>query len=208
MKLWMAAPAVALVLGTGTGTAMADANSMLTVAVGTGMSITRSKDLDSSAWQSAVAPELNLRLKMFKVLALELGFTPGREAPTDVELCYDSTYRMSALLYLVPLDSFGLYAKLGFGGDRISDMVSVTSPSNSYHGGGGVDVYLWDHLAVGAEFLLLTPGITAVEDAILRRVLTVAGGEDAPKKSLDELSMTDFVSGDNFRTTLSLRYFF
>lgn len=207
MKLWMAAPAAALVLGTGMGSAMADANSMLTVAVGTGMSVTRSKDLDSNAWRNAVAPEINLRLRLFRALAFELGFTPGREAPTDVELCYDSTYRASALLYLVPLDSFGLYAKLGFGGDRVSDMVSVTSPSNSYHGGGGIDVYLWDHLAVGAEFLLLTPGVTAVEDAILRRALTT-GGEDAPKKSLDELSMTDFVSADNFRTTLSLRYFF
>jgi hypothetical protein len=72
-------------------------------------------------------------------------------------------------------------------------MVTFSSASNSYHFGGGVEVYLTDHLAVGSEVLFLLPGARSVVDKMMR------------DQAIPEIG--DLVNPRNFRVALGARYY-
>ena len=193
--------------------AQADSNSLVTVGVGTSIGMTRAKDISASA-RNALSTEVNLKLKLFHVLGAEFGFTPNNPLTSDdQQLVLDSRFRLSGLLYLVPLDVVGVYAKAGIGGTQVTDLVKVTSDSNSYHAGGGLDVYIGDNVSVGAEFLVLLPGVMSIQKSIMKQALKAetaeASGDTASDgNALKDLEVSDFVSPQNFRASLSVRYFF
>lgn len=172
--------------------AFADATSLLTASVGGSFSLGQSGDPGARPALS-VGPELELRVRVLRALAFEIGVRPLDELPDEGSLVYSSRFRWSGILYLLPLDAFGLYAKAGLGGASLEDMVTFSSASNSYHFGGGVEVYLTDHLAVGSEVLFLLPGARSVVDKMMR------------DQTIPELG--DLVNPRNFRVALGARYY-
>jgi hypothetical protein len=188
--------------------ALADAHSLVTVSVGTAFAFGQASDPRSEA-RSSATPDLELRLRLFHVMAFDFSYSPLDRPQANAQLTFSSQFRASAVLYLVPLEVLGVYAKAGIGGQSLGDLATVTSPTNSYHGGGGVEVYLTDHVALGAEFLVLVPGVTSIQkavanDLVRRQALVAAGGSDTDQG----LGVGDFLSAQNFRTSVNLRYFF
>ena len=186
----------------------------MTLGLGTGFGFTRAKDLTADSSQNGVGAEISMRLKLFRVLGAEVAMTPlGSRNDDGSDLVFDSKFRLSGLLYLVPLDVLGVYAKAGIGGQSFTDLVKLTDESNSYHAGGGLDVYVGDHVAIGAEFLVLLPGVDSVSKALIRKALTAeqSGPSNAGAPVNDPLagvSMSDFVNARNFRASMNVRYYF
>lgn len=190
--------------------ASADSGSLFTVALGTSVGVSRTGDLRADAHES-VSPSVDLRLRLFRVMGLDIGYSPLTSNDPSSTLVYQGPLSLSAVLYLVPLSSFGLYAKAGVSGADPKDLFTLTADANAYHGGGGLEVYLGEHFAVGAEFLVLLPGLRSVEkalvaDALRRSALRETSGAAAAADK--PLEVGDFVHGGNFKTSLSLRYFF
>lgn len=190
--------------------ARADSNSLFTVALGTSLNVSRAQDLRADAHET-VSPELDLRLRLFRVMGLELSYSPLSANDPSSTLVYQGQLSMSAVLYLVPLENFGLYAKAGISAGDPKDLFSATADSNAYHSGGGFEVYLGDHFALGAEFLVLMPGLASVEkavtaDALRRSALREAGSVAAAAEK--PLELGDFIKASNFKTSVALRYFF
>jgi hypothetical protein len=138
-------------------------------------------------------PQLELRVRLLRALAFEVGVRPLDGLPAEGSLVYSSRLRWSGILYLVPLDDFGLYAKAGLGGNSFEDMITFSAPGNSYHFGGGLEVYLTEHIAVGSEVLFLLPGARSVVDKMMRdQVIPEVG---------------DLLDPRNFQVSLGARYY-
>ena len=197
--------------------ARADVTDDITLGVGTAVGVTHSKDLGDEAYAS-VGAEVNLKVKAFEVIALEAAVSTAASDAATQRLVFDSRFRLSALIYAIPTDYFGIYLKTGIGALNIGELVSVTAPTNSYHGGGGIDVYVSDNVVIGAEFLVLVPGVTSMENAVISHALSAESErpedgdqqtEEAPAPDMFAgLEVSDFISAENFRASLSLRYFF
>ncbi len=218
MKLSVALLGAVFALATIETTASADVTDDITVGIGTGVGVTHSKDLGDEAYAS-VGAEVNLKVKAFEVIALEAAISTAASDVANQRLVFDSRFRLSALIYVVPTDYFGLYLKTGIGALDVGDLASVTAETNSYHGGAGLDVYLSDNVVIGGEFLILIPGVTSMENAFISHALTgsdserpedgdqaAAGGSN--QDMLMGLEVSDFISVENFRASLSLRYYF
>ncbi len=172
--------------------AHADATSLLTASLGASFSMGQSGD-PGAATSLQVGPEIELRVRVLRALAFEVGVRPLDSLPSEGSLVYSSRFRWSGLLYILPLDAFGMYAKAGLGGANLEDMVTFSSATNSYHFGGGLEVYLDDNFAIGSEVLFLLPGARSVVDKMMR------------DQTVPELG--DLVDPRNFRVSVGARYY-
>lgn len=184
--------ALAVIFSSPASAAHADATSLLTASLGASFSLGQSGDPGGNA-AFQVGPEIELRVRVLRALAFEIGVRPLDELPAEGSLVYSSRFRWSGLLYLLPLDAFGLYAKAGLGGATMEDMVTFSSATNSYHVGGGLEVYLDDNLAIGSEVLFLLPGARSVVDKMMR------------DQAIPELG--DLIDPRNFRVSVGARYY-
>lgn len=190
--------------------ASAESKGLITVGLGTTFGVNNVKPLHTDA-QAAFTTELSFKLKALHVFGLEFSYAPTDSVDTTT-LVYDSTFRVSGLLYIVPTYPVNFYLKGGIGAGKFTELFSVDGPTNSYHAGAGLDVHVGDHWVIGAEFLLLLPGIASVKNTIesfanteIQRFQTERESYRAPEK---DLSVADFVSIENFRVSLSARYYF
>src|SRR5262245_58368558 len=80
--------------------AYADTSSLFTLGAGARFGVMRGQDPRAEAVMRA-QPEFELELRLFRVMAFELGAMP---LPANVDsLVFESNFRWSARLYLIPL---------------------------------------------------------------------------------------------------------
>ena len=123
---------------------------------------------------------------------------------------------MSGLLYIVPTRVVSAYVKGGIEGDDIGALFSGEQPSNAYHVGGGIDVDVTDNWVIGLEYLMLIPGVSSVESHLNGRAenelpriqAALASGATLDSLGIEEPSVSDFISGSNFRLAVTARYYF
>jgi hypothetical protein len=177
------------------------------------MGVSNTVQLDSAP-QTSFTSELNLGVKLFHVLGVEMSFSPTDRVDMDQALVLDATFRLSALIYIVPTYPMNLYLKGGLGAGAIGDLFDIDGSTTSYHAGAGLAWHVDDHLVLGAEFLLLLPGVNSIRGTIetfandqLRRYQARARGEtvEEPEQTVD---LGDFLRVDNFRVALNARYYF
>ena len=190
-----------------TSPAQAASNSLFTVGVGTAVGVSQRTSLGSEP-VATFASEVSIKIKALHVLGLELAYSPVDDIRQG-GLAFDSRLRLSVLLYVVPTSPVSFYVKAGLGGGDAADAVDVAGLTTSYHGGAGLDVNIGDHWVVGAEFLLLVPGVASIRstlgDAAQSEVSRAQGAAPAPRAVP---SVADFISADNFRLQVSARYYF
>ncbi len=185
-------------------------NSQVTLGIGTAVGVNNVNPVFDDS-RSEFTTELNIKLKAFQVVALELAYSP-----TDIidarQLVFESRFRVSGLIYIVPTYPVNLYLKGGIGGGRFEELFSIEGLTNSYHGGAGVDWHIGDHWVVGGEFLLLFPGVNSVKNTIekyaneeLKRYEETLAEYEPPEVQLE---VADFISASNFRLAFSARYYF
>ncbi len=190
----------------------ADSDSLFTVGLGTAMGVNRSTPLGGTP-EATFTTELSVKLKALHVFGVEFSYAPTDPAESQSAIVFDGPFRLSGLLYLVPTYPVTFYVKGGIGAGDIEDLVKIDGASNSYHGGAGLDVHIGENLVIGAEYLLLIPGVAGVKSTLsmfandeIKRYQ--ARDPNQPFDSGAPPEVADFISADNFRVTLSARWYF
>ena len=185
--------------------AHADNTSLLTLGFGQTEGIAHVMPVNGGSNNSVVS-ELNVRLKMLTVLGFDFNYNVVGEQSVGNGEIYASNYRMSALLYLVPTDVMSLYVAAGAGASEVSDLTSSEMNDKSYHGGGGLELYVGDHMALSTEFLMLVPEVSRI--VVSKQPLSVDESGQVDWSSADSPGVSDYVSSDNFQVTFGLKYYF
>lgn len=182
--------------------AAASNDSIVSFGIGTALGVRHHTDEDGTI--RALATELAARLRVLHALGAELAYVPTAPADDDERMRFDSPFRFSGLLYILPIYPVGLYLKAGVGGASIGSLFTINAEAATYHGGGGLDVTLGDHFVLGGELLWLVPGMhTVVTEVVNASVAASNGTTDEDTRDSDHL-----FSAGNFRAALHLRYCF
>jgi hypothetical protein len=156
---------------------------------------------------NAVISEMNVRLKMLKVLGFDFNYNMTGEKQVGHGEVYASNLRASALLYVVPTSILSVYLSAGAGATNIGNLTSSSATNKSYHGGAGMEIYVGKHLALSTEFLMLVPQVSklVVSQQPLRidemgslDTGSIAGGP----------AVSDYINPKNFQLTFGMKYFF
>lgn len=190
-------------------TAQAKVTSLVTGSVGTQLGVSHTQQLNEAA-QADLVSELEVTMKLFRILALELAYNPAAPENAQNELVFHSRVRLAGQIHFIPLDVFSMYLSAGLGAQGFEGFASVTEDTNSYQGGVGAEVFIGEHMAIGAEYLMVVPGIRSIQHNIVSNALeaTLGGGTEGEVSQVGGMSPTDFISPSNFQTTVGLRYYF
>ncbi len=193
-------------------TAQANSDSLFTVGVGTALGVNRSSSLGGDA-ETSFTSEVSIKFKALHVLGAEFAYAPTASDDEGQPLVFDGAFRASGLLYLVPTYPVTFYLKGGLSSGKITELFDVDAPSVSYHTGAGLDVHIGDNLVMGLEYLLLIPGLNGVKQTFttyaneeIKRFQRRGVGEEVAAAATPEVS--DYISADNFRITVSARWYF
>ena len=161
---------------------------------------------------SAFNLDLNLRMKLAYVLGLEFGYSPTDQRFQHEGMVYGGQLKLSGLLYVVPTRYVSAYVKGGIEGNGFEDLFDHNGSTSSYHVGVGLDIELDGHWVLGLEYLMLIPGITSVERAVQAYIddelVRLQSAQVMPTTLPSTPGADDFISGSNFRLTVSARYYF
>lgn len=130
------------------------------VAIASGVNVASSRDADV---ERVVNVGFGARLKLLRLLAVDVAYTPPRDVAENVDLATTANWRLSAMLYLLNFDNFGLYAGGGFGAEDAGDLVYFRGDTTWYRLGGGMEVVSNRHLALTTEAFWTVPGLTMTE---------------------------------------------
>lgn len=190
--------------------ALADHHDLVTGSVGTSFGVGSYHQIDNSQ-QTEFISEFNVRGRFGRIVGLEMAYNPAGHGVNSSQLVFHSSFRLAGQIFFVPLEEVGVYLTMGVGANNFGELFSIASSSNSYHGGLGVEVYVWDNLAVGAEWLMLVPGIRSIQKTVVTHALNAAIGDEqsqAQAVNVESLSPWDFVHPRNFQIAIGARYYF
>jgi len=204
MNTKLAAVVLAVVLGFAPLAARAGSQSTVTLGLGSSVGLSHVLPV-TGGMHNSVLNEMNVRLRLLKVLGVDFNYNVSGEQELGHGEVYSSNMRASALLYLVPTKTLSLYVAAGTGASSFSDLTSSEASEKSYHGGGGMEIYVGKHLALTTEFLMLVPEVEKV--VITTQPLRLDG---ASSLQLDGVApaASDYISIDNYQLSFGLRYFF
>jgi hypothetical protein len=202
---WMAIAAAAVMTLALGNEARADSTSLLTMGLGSSVGLAHVVPVTGGSVNDVVS-ELNVRIKMLKVLGFDFNYNFAGENEVGHGEVYASSLRASALLYVVPTQVVSVYLAAGTGSSEFTDMFKASATKRSYHGGGGMELYVGRHLALSTEFLMLVPQVDRV--VISSQPLKVDAAGSVDLSSVKTPSVTDYISADNFQVTFGLKWFF
>ncbi|MEL6544455.1 MAG: hypothetical protein AAFQ82_07500 [Myxococcota bacterium] len=141
--------ALGLLLG-GPATAVAAPDSWLTLGVGTSMNMEGDSQLTGS---------LKTRLRLLLAFGAELSYQPAEAGHSD------SSTGVHGLLYLLPTSPVGGYLKAGWSNGQLG---TIGRNDDRYDVGGGFELYMGEHVALGAEYLRSFPDVQSLGDSMQR----------------------------------------
>jgi hypothetical protein len=194
--------------------ARADVDSRITLGLGAEVGVSRHNALQGDT-ESSFISEVTIRLRLFRFLGAAFAYNVF---PLDQpgELVFTSRFRVTVLLYVLSTRRVSIYVHGGYGAIAMRDLGTFTGDTNSYHAGGGIELYLGRHLALHADYTWLIPGAASIRSAIERRTpsaAAAAAGDTDPDtvesavEELSEISVTDYLSGSNFQLNFGLRFY-
>lgn len=155
---------------------------------------------------NVVVSEMNLRLKLLRVLGFDLNYNMTGEQELGHGEVYSSNLRASALLYVVPTSVLSLYLSAGAGASSFNSLTSDSATDKSYHGGAGMEIYVGKHLALSTEFIMLVPQVDRI--VVSQQPLRVDEMGSLDTGSISGPNLSDYISPKNFQVTMGLKYFF
>ena len=185
--------------------ALAGNRSLLTVGFGPQMGIARYQDISGNSHSDMIS-EMNLRVKMLRILGIDANYNIGGENSVGGGEVFASKYRVSALLYPIPTRYFSLYLSGGYGASSVGDMTSGTLTSKSYHAGGGMEIYAGKHFTITADVLVLVPDVNRI--AVSHQPLQMDGTGRVPMEQIETPDVTDYLSVKNLQVNLGVKFFF
>ena len=192
-----------------TTSAQAAVTSLVTGSVGTQLGVSHTRQIDDQA-ESDLVSELEVTMKLFRFIGMELAYNPAAPNNKQNELVFHSRLRLAGQLHLIPLEVFSMYVSAGLGAEDFTGFSSFTEDTNAYHGGLGAEVFIGKHFAIGAEYLMVVPGIRSIQHNVVSNALeaTLGDGVSPSMTQTADLNASDFISPSNFQATLGLRYYF
>ena len=189
--------------------AQAGVTSLITGSVGTQFGVSHTRQINDQA-ESDLVSELELTMKLFRFIGMELAYNPAAPNNQQNELVFHSRLRLAGQLHLIPLNVFSMYVSAGLGAEDFTGFSSFTEDTNAYHGGLGAEVFIGEHVAIGAEYLMVVPGIRSIQHNVVSNALeaTLGDGDSPSMTQTADLNAGDFISPSNFQATLGLRYYF
>jgi opacity protein-like surface antigen len=184
--------------------------------IGADTGYSQSAGLNTDANTNFVS-EVSVRLDLLYLLGIDFSYNYGElSAYTPGQgLVFDAKYRVSGIFYLVPTSLASIYLKAGIGGQQVSELTSVQADGNSYHAGGGLEIYVTDNVAVSFEYLMLLPGAASIQNSLdsTTQEFTdglgqVGGALDGTPGNPPSVSLSDFVSPNNFQAKAGLKLYF
>lgn len=169
---------------------------------------------------AGMVSEIDVRMDFLYVFGLELSYNMGSfdTIKEDSGLVYDARFRLSGILYAVPTEVVSMYLKAGVGARNMAELGGFDNKGNSYHGGFGLEWYLADHFALTSEFLVLIPGSHSVERVVnnqfgeaqsaFGQTYSSLKPQQATRAAPGDTTLGDFVSLENFQTTVGFRMTF
>ncbi len=155
---------------------------------------------------NVVISEMNVRLKMLRVLGFDLNYNMAGETELGHGEVYSSNLRASALLYVVPTSVLSIYLSAGAGASNFNSLTSDSATDKSYHGGAGMEIYVGKHLALSTEFLMLIPQVDKI--VVSQKPLRVDEMGSLDTGSMTGPNVADYINPKNFQLTFGLKYFF
>ncbi len=192
-----------------TSPAQAGVTSLLTGSVGTQLGVSHTKQVETAA-KSDLVSELEFTMRVLRVLAVEFAYNPTAPENLDNELVFHSRVRLAGHLHFIPLDVFSMYMSAGLGSENFDGFSSLTADTNSYQGGLGAEVYIGDHVAIGAEYLMVVPGIRSIQHNVVANALesSLGGLDNGEVSTTEQVQASQFISPSNFQATVGVRYYF
>lgn len=198
----------------GVAPAQASSQSIVTIGVGTDLGVNHHLPTEGGSSRSFIS-ELSLRLRLVHFLGFSFAYNLAPASRTG-ELVFTSTYRMTALVYVVPTEKVSFYLSGGFGALKIQDLGTVTGSTNTYHAGAGLEFYIGDHIALHIEYLWMIPGVSSIKGSVERRATqevgdtvadSVASGAIPGSIDLPSISASDYLSPENFQINFGFRWY-
>jgi hypothetical protein len=181
---------IVLALVSNARVARADSDSLLTLGIGTGFGV-----IDTVTSAGVVTSDVRLRARILRGLGLEVSYDPKQSTQAADAAVHEAPLRVSGLFYIVPTSPVGAYLKLGVAAPSPATLGLVGSDV-TYHAGGGIEIYLGDHLVLGAEAVVIIP---TAKDSL------EASQQGADGREL-RLRLSDIRSG-NYRAMATLMYY-
>lgn len=191
--------------------ANAGTNSLITLGGGVELGLGRFTQPDEEAGYAFIA-EISVRLRLLRFLGVAFSYNAANGDGSG-QLSFESAFRLTALLYLLPTRWVSIYVAGGLGSMDIRDVVDVMGASTSYHLGVGLEVYIRNHFAIFADYLWIVPGYASMEATIQGRLEDTAaqalsvGEAPTAEEVLPALSFWDFLDAGNLQVTIGLRVY-
>ena len=139
--------------------ALADANDLLTLGVGAQFSYVPTPGTEAASDVTANHQYGVLsRVKVLRFLGVEFAAQLDQDPKTQPLRHLSPRYQLGAMLNLVPTDHFNLFAVAGLAAHEMGDLVDLAGRTTSLHAGPGLEIYLSEHVAFGADLRWRVPG--------------------------------------------------
>jgi len=108
------------------------------------------------------------RLKMLRFLGVEAVGQLDEDPNTQDQRILSPRFQLGLMLNLVPTDVFNFFVVAGTGAHNPADLFDLDGPTTSFQGGPGFEVFVGEHMALGADVRFRMPGPRFVKEEVLR----------------------------------------
>ena len=113
-----------------------------------------------------------MRAEAGRFLGLEFAAQLDQDPSTQDLRILSPRYQVGLIVNLIPTEWFDLYAAAGFGAHEGGDLFTLAGATTSLHAGPGLEVFVGDHLAVGADLRWRVPGPEYVKSQVRESLST------------------------------------
>ena len=144
----------------GSPAALAD-TSWLELGVGTHTGFSRGKPTPGGTPSGPVAGA-TAQVRVLRIFGAELGLTLAERAGEREFEVLLPTYRVSALVVIMPKEQADLFLRVGLGANESGDLFDPRGATSSYHLGPGLELILLPRLFLSMDLLFHLPGVSPV----------------------------------------------
>lgn len=147
-------------------TALADSDSLLTLGVGAQYTLTAPSVADTESQISGSQYGVVSRMKVLRFLGFEGTAQFDQDPKTQGERLLSPRYQLGLMVNLVPTSNFNLFLVGGLAAHNGGDLFNLDGRSTSFHAGPGFEVFIGDHVALGADVRFRVPGPSYIKEQV------------------------------------------
>ncbi|MBU0550525.1 porin family protein [Myxococcota bacterium] len=152
-----------LLLGALPASAWADSDSLITLGLGAQVGMSTASDNPELSGQTYGALA---RFKLLRVLGVEALTQLDQDPKSQRGRLLSPRYQLGAMLNLVPTQRFNLFGVAGVGAHEAPDLKNLDGLTTSFYMGPGLEIFVGEHLAFGADLRFRLAGPRWIKEEI------------------------------------------